>query len=261
MILEGKLFLYSETGTEGGYWAFQDNNYISLVPPSFGVSNESKVWDINTRDRSGLTSDCEIYLNQEWLPFPDPLNNDPDYQISSLYCGEVKGDLSADKRLMNRYKFKIKYAAQRLDEIYGINNWKLEGGLSNVILKDGTHLSFGVTPSSEPNRPYGIPQNGLTMVTVEWDDGTIEYQRKSDTLLVEQWDYKGLHILKNGDKLKIVHPIEKSLIWYGVIELKPHKLFTEQANGMWIHADQKRISREEWSKFFFLNFPAQLKLD
>jgi len=28
--LEGKLHLYSETGTEGGYWAFQDFQYITL---------------------------------------------------------------------------------------------------------------------------------------------------------------------------------------------------------------------------------------
>lgn len=260
MILEGKLFLYSETGTEGGYWAFQDNKHISLKAPSFGVANKRKVRDINNPNRLGLTSDCEVYLNQEWLPFHDPIIKDPDYLVSSLYCGEEKGDLSADKRLMERYNFKIKYAAQRLDEKYGANNWKIEGGLLKVILNDGTHLHFGSTPTTEPDRPYGISQNDLTRVTVTWDDGTIEYQRKSDTLLVEAWDYKGLHILKDGDKLKISHPTEKVLVWDGVIELKPLGLFTEHADGMWIHADQKGISRNEWSKFFFDNFSALLQV-
>ena len=46
-VLKGRLTFYSETGTEGGYWAFQDENYISLNSPTFGVSNGEKVFDIN----------------------------------------------------------------------------------------------------------------------------------------------------------------------------------------------------------------------
>lgn len=259
--LEGRLFFYSETGTEGGYWAFQDSNYISLVSPSFGVTNDRKVWDTNNQNRFGLSSNAEVRLNQEWLPIPDPIIGDADYLASSLYRGEEKGDLFADKRLMERYNFKIKYTAQRLNETYGANNWRLEGGLSNVILKDGTQLHFGSTPTTEPSRPYGIPQSGITRVTVKWDDGTIEYQRRSDTILVEQWDYKGLHVLKNGDRLRIIYPTEKSVAWDGVIELKQVNLFTEHANGLWIHADQIGISREVWANYFFNNFPAQLQKD
>jgi hypothetical protein len=32
-ILNGVLFIYSETGTEGGYWAFQDSRYIQKDVP------------------------------------------------------------------------------------------------------------------------------------------------------------------------------------------------------------------------------------
>lgn len=52
-VLKGRLTFYSETGTEGGYWAFQDENYISLIPPTFGVSNNEKVFDINNKSRIG----------------------------------------------------------------------------------------------------------------------------------------------------------------------------------------------------------------
>ena len=260
-VIKGRLTFYSETGTEGGYWAFQDENYISLVSPTFGVSNGEKVFDIKDKKIKGLTSNAEVFLNEIWLPFPDPINKDPDYLISSLYRGEEKSDLSADKRLMERYQFKIKYARERLDEEYGGNNWRIEGGLSNVILKDGTCLHVGCTPSTIPDRPYGIPQNGFTRVTVEWDNGQIEDRRKSDTLLVERFDYKGLHILKNVDKLKITHPTENRIVWQGIINLDQYPVFKEHANGAWIHADQKGNSREEWSKYFFDSFTAELLIN
>jgi hypothetical protein len=271
-ILTGKLSLYSETGTEGGYWALQDNDFVSLISPAFGVYNQ-KVWDINNKNRFGQVSNAEVYLNNEWLPLPDPIQKDPDYEISSLYCGEEKGDFNADKRLSEKYKFTIKYTVQRLNEAYGENNWKFDGEFLNsslkdgkfngkipyAILSDGRHMSMGATPATEPNRPYGIPQNGLTKVTVEWNDGTVEHNRKSDTLLVESWSYEGLHILRNGDYLRIFHPTEKKVVWEGNIELKQLPLFSESANGLWIHADQKGISREEWSKYFFGKYVAELR--
>jgi hypothetical protein len=130
---------------------------------------------------------------------------------------------------MNKYGFKIKYSG-----------------------------NAGSTPRSEPGRPYGIPQNGLTRVTVNWEGGGVEYQRKSDTLLIEKWDYEGLHILENGDKLEIIHPVEKSVVWSGIVKLIPCNPFAEHVRGMWIHADQKEMSRDEWSEYFFKNFPARL---
>jgi hypothetical protein len=37
----------------------------------------------------------------------------------------------------------------------------------------------------------------------------------------------------------------------GVIDLIQFDSFTENTSVMWIHADQKRISRKEWSGYFF----------
>tara|TARA_B110000093_G_scaffold174343_1_gene207488 strand:+ start:61 stop:915 length:855 start_codon:yes stop_codon:yes gene_type:complete len=259
MELEGKLCFYSETGTEGGYWAFQESKYINLRQPSFGVSNEQTVYDIENNSRKGIASKSEVLLNDKWLPLPDPLTQDPDYLESSLYKGEEQGDLKADKRLMDKYQFRIKYAEERLDETYGNGNWKIEGNLSNVILKDGSKLHFGDSPTSVPDRPYGIPQNAITRVTIKWNDGAIEENRKSDTLLVEQWDYNGLHILENQDILKIKDPENSNLIWENKIDLKKFGVFQEHAKGAWIHAEQKGIDREKWAEYFFNKYPATLK--
>lgn len=80
----------------------------------------------------------------------------------------------------------------------------------------------------------------------------------NEPILEGQSAYDRLHILKNGNRLKIVHPTEKSLVWDGMIDLEQFDLFTEDARGMWIHADQKGIPRDEWSTYFFDNYPAEL---
>ena len=45
--LEGILHFHSETGTEGGYWAFQDSKYIQENVPK------------------GYCSDCGIYIQEQ----------------------------------------------------------------------------------------------------------------------------------------------------------------------------------------------------
>jgi hypothetical protein len=230
MILEGKLFFYSETGTEGGYWAFQDGRYISIKTPDFGVTDGMKVWDVSDRSKSGLASNAELFLHNQWVPIPDPILQDHDFGMSTLFLGEQRGDTAADERLMNRYNFRIKY-----------------------------HGEGGGTPSSEPLRPYGIPVNGLTRVTVVWSNGEVERQRLSATLLAEQWDRKGTHVLENGYRLEILHPHKRSVVWNGIIDLKPYELFTENVQGLWIHADQIGMSRNEWSDYFLKEFPARLR--
>lgn len=80
----------------------------------------------------------------------------------------------------------------------------------------------------------------------------------NEPILEGQSAYDRLHILKNGDQLKILHPLSKSIVWDGVVELLQHQLFSEHANGLWIHANQKGIPRDEWSTYFFNNYPAEL---
>lgn len=76
----------------------------------------------------------------------------------------------------------------------------------------------------------------------------------------QHWDYEGLHVLKTGDHLKIYDPVDKQkLVWEGEINLDKHPLFTEDASGMWIHADQHGMDRDEWAALFFEEHPAVLE--
>jgi len=73
----------------------------------------------------------------------------------------------------------------------------------------------------------------------------------------ERWSYDGLHYLRDGDHLKIFSP-DGSVYWEGEINLKPHPVFTEEAFGFWIHADQNGIDRKVWATPFFKEYRAEL---
>ena len=257
-VVKGVLHFHSETGTEGGDWAFQDDRYIGLATPSHGASSHQTVYDLNNPKRKGkVRGNVEVFLNGTWLPSPDPMTQDPDYDISSLFCGERRGDLEADKRLMSKYGFTIRYARERMDEQFGEGNWQLEDP-STAITPDGKRWIYGGTPTTDPQRPYGIPYKALTRGSVAWDDGVVDLRRLSDTLLVPRWSYEGLHILEEGDELTIYHPKSNQEVWSGTIDLKHYNVFTEHASGWWIHADQKGIERDTWAEYFFKEFPARL---
>lgn len=53
MFKTGKLHFYSETGTEGGYYALQDSEHITHVIPEFGVFNHRTVYDPEDVFRGG----------------------------------------------------------------------------------------------------------------------------------------------------------------------------------------------------------------
>lgn len=75
----------------------------------------------------------------------------------------------------------------------------------------------------------------------------------------DSWSYEGLHILENGDQLTIFFPDNPTqVVWSGTISLRRHSLFTENAFGLWIHADQEGIEREVWTTYFLKEFPAEL---
>lgn len=256
---EGILHLYSETGTEGGYWALQDREYITHITPGYGVFSGNHVWDQANPQRHGKTAEAaEVLKDGEWLPLPDPMQEEPDYIESSLFKGETRGDREADKRLMAKYDFKIIYSEDHWDEMWGKGNWHYEDEEAHTaIAPDGQRWLSRGTPNTEPQRPYGVAQGELTRNTVLWDDG-VEEERPSDSLLIERWSYEGLKVLANGDHLTIYDKIYHAPVWSGEIKLKQHKLFTESASGLWIHADQEGITRESWAQFFFDQLPATL---
>ena len=73
----------------------------------------------------------------------------------------------------------------------------------------------------------------------------------------EHWSYDGLYVLKDGDHLKILAP-DGSVYWEGLISLKQHPVFTEDARSLWIHADQIGIDREFWAEPFFKAYRGEL---
>lgn len=259
VVVNGFCSFYSEQETEGGRWAVQDSRFISKVlPDDGGIWGDQKVWDAEDPSRQGKTRyDAEVFQNGAWRPLPDPMQRDPDYYVSSLFQGEKRGDKKADRRLMERYGFVIKYVEQRMDELYGAGNWRLEGA-SAVIAIDGTGAVYGGVPPTEPSRPYGVTPGSLTRVTVEWEDGRIE-QRFSGSLLVSSWSRQGLHILKDGDYL-VVHEKDGStnILWEGAIRLHKHNPYTESVFEYWIHTDQEGVKRETWARWFFEKCPATL---
>lgn len=256
---QGALTFHSETGTEGGYWALQDREYISKIAPEFGVFSGAEVWDQANPERSGITGDTEVLKEGVWVPLPDPLSRESDYIISSLWKGQEEGDREADARLMAAYGFRIIYQDEAWDEKWGKGNWHYEDeDKHTAVAPDGTRYISGGTPKTEPRRPYGVGKGELTRHMVHWDDG-VEEKRLSDSLLIERWSYEGLKILVDGDHLTIFDPEDlESVVWDGDIHFKQHPLFTEHASGMWIHADQIGIDREKWAQFFFQGYPAVL---
>lgn len=154
--LEGALEFYSETGTEGGYWAFQDKKFITPNTTLFTCKKCGLMWD------------------------------------------------------------KEKDSSDHLKNATGKASFK-----TNVFCPPEEH-EFNL---SCPNFH----------------------------------SYEGLHVLKNGDHLTIYCEEDpERVLWSGVISLKQHPLFTQDAFGFWIHADQEGMDREAWATYFFKNYPAKL---
>ena len=264
MTVRGRLEFFAETGTEGGYWALHDQEDTKLQRPECGVW-AGHVWDAANSGRHGtVLADCPVQVlkGDEWLPLPDPVQADEDYAISSLFRGEFEGDHAADERLMDRYGFRMIYAEEAANATLGEGNWHHEEGETDMFVENSTgeRWCFGATPGTEPSRPYGVSQGELTRVMVEWDDGLIE-QRLADSLLIKSWSYTGLNILKDGDHLTIYAKDGSEVVWEGEIKLKEHDLFTEDAFGLWIHADQEGVDRDVWARWFFDHLPAELRRD
>lgn len=157
--LKGVCFLFSETGTEGGVWAFQDSEFIAKDVPS---------------------------------PF-------------CKKCGKY----------LDRQK---KYKNLKLIKALPVTQELLDG-------------------KEPPECPDGRHERGV-----------------GDT-----WSYEGLHILENGDQLTIFSPDNLTqVVWSGTISLRQHPLFTKDASGLRIHADQEGIDRKVWATYFFRKYPAKL---
>jgi len=75
------------------------------------------------------------------------------------------------------------------------------------------------------------------------------------------WDYAGLHVLHDGDKLTIFDKENPdNVLWQGVIELTEQTNFEEDVFGYWIHNTQKGTDKEQWGRWFINENPAELEL-
>jgi hypothetical protein len=166
--MKGVVHFYSETGTEGGYWAFQDEAYIGLENPE---------------------ERCE------------------ECGIMRSYFERTKEEKST---LMATHTRPLSSALEE-------EEWK-----TPEECEKGNHIWVPLFP------------NGM-------------------------WSYEGLHVLGDRDRLTIFSKENpEEVVWSGEIALVQHELFTEDARGMWIHADQAGIERETWSQWFFAENPAEL---
>jgi len=88
------------------------------------------------------------------------------------------------------------------------------------------------------------------------------HEREHEEQVGDAWDYEGLHILRDGDRLTIYDRADPSkIVWDGTIRLKRYKMFTQDAFGLWIHADQEGVPRETWAQWFLKQYPARLVPD
>ena len=172
--LEGILHLFSETGTEGGLWTFQESKYIKENVPQ------------------GYCRKCGTYMKKQSGPL------------------KVKNITTLDEEIMKEYKHS------------GEINFK-------PTCADNNH----------------------------------------EELISSGWDLKGLHILKNGDKLTIYrpenkdkltihHPENNKEVWSGVIDLKYCDPSSNFVLGWRVHTDQKGIERKTWANYFLESYPAKL---
>ncbi len=255
-VLEGKLVLLNNQGMEYGYLAILDNTFRQLSVPQSGLQENRRVWDINDKGKTGLTSNPETFLEGGWRPSRDPLLDDADYKISSLLMGEIQGDLNADKRLMQKYNFSIKYVKDRADEKYGVGKWKFSGQCTDIVLLDsGIIASLGDTPKCIPERPFLLPKAEYSRVTVTWADGTIENNRLSNTLLVESWaGSEAMHRLEKKDYLKIKSPHSDKIECEGDID--SIRLHTSSRNQGGHFKSVK--DGNPWEEYFVQGYRAQL---
>ena len=191
-VLNGVLHLHSETGTEGGYWAFQDERFIK---PSFV-------------ERCNPCGNFGYVPIEEAAGFGGARDYRQDLEIQQRWIRQWEEDRASREAEIARSIQQLGFALERPAPCApGTHNWEL------------------FTP-----------------------DGS--------------WSYDGLHLLQDGDHLTIFSKERekkaRSVVWEGVVDLLQFGLFTESASGLWIHADQKGISRETWSEWFFKHFPARL---
>ena len=194
---KGVLVFHSETGTEGGYWAFQDEKFMGIENNDRLCTRCGRVWMASQPEEPKPSFTY-------WVHDPRPNYMDSYRSFDSPQDLPLARDDSE--------KFNIAFT-------------NATNATSLACYQNG-HAGW------KPMFPQGM------------------------------WSYEGLHVLSDGDSLTIFDIDDpKKVLWEGKIDFKRFDLFTEDAQGMWIHADQKGIDRETWSRWFMKNYPARMATD
>ena len=206
MKIKGRTVFHSETGTEGGWWAVQDEAHIEPPEGKPTVKNCKRCY-------------------RHW---GNPRGGEPEPKPSFMY-----------------YR----------DDWVGEDGTKYAGGYygTEEPVEGGRTWFRGEEPGSF-NDQWTKRGNAASLECYlnghdwEWVQPT------------ERWSWEGFHLLKNGDRLTIFDE-DGEIKWKGEIELVRHPLFTEDAFGMWIHADQAGTNREEWASMFMKEHRCELERD
>ncbi len=206
MPLTGVLYFHSETGTEGGHWAFQHQEYMGLEQPNMlRCPRCGRVWNTDlqeTEPRPGFT----YWVDRE---------------------GEVS---EAGHRLSSGYQ--------------GFS--EPQEGLPLAPPSDDQETSFNAMWTRRTN------EAALVCYMEGHESWDLMYPEGS-------WSREGTHILKSGDKLRVLDPEDRTtVVWEGVVDLVFYRPFTESVHGLWIHSDQQGEDREDWAKRFINEYPAEL---
>ena len=130
---------------------------------------------------------------------------------------------------------------------------------------EGGYWAFQDERFIKQNQPFGYCKKcGISLKYTEEHPDKLSEKQKScehEEYVGEMWDYKGLHILHNGDHLKIYSKDKpEEIVWEGTINLKEYDPFVEDVFGFWMHSDQIGEKREEWAERFFRDYPAELEI-
>ena len=85
----GVCHLFSETGTEGGYWAFQDGRHITENTTRFACAKCGSYWDKAQRPDGPYTDELPDKKNMSGEPFCPPGTHD--FQLVSKHDWSYEG--------------------------------------------------------------------------------------------------------------------------------------------------------------------------
>ncbi len=257
----GKLLLYSEQGMEGGFLCLQELGSLQKVNLQLAdVVVNKEVFDKHNPSKKGKISKAEVLIDGVWSDFVDPIYNDVDYKRSSFFCGELKADLDADKRLAKKYNFRFKYIEERLNETYGIGNWKVDGNLPRIIDNNNKRIYFNDVSTTIPKRPYVVSLDSKIKFSVLWGNGKTEIYNKYNDLLVRKWQHKAFYQLRGTDIIKVIHPKTDKVITEGQINKIGLKIFSHSAKHHF-KSVSKKYRNSNWESYFNESFFAELYRD